>query len=187
MKSKKVNILDIVCNPKSQTLESIRISESESAILPFTLEGVEVNVHYCPEQGLGYVVCNEEGCPLCAIGRKCEAKILLPAFDFSTGAVGVLPVSTVMTPHALLPQLAQVMRSETPNIVFLTRVGYKFNLTYRRSTKNEDIGTRAIQAFKERQNEEESDLTSIYTTLTNDALSDIPEISQRLKLKEIAA
>lgn len=105
--SNKVNLLDMVAAEAAESLlEVVRLGSDEIAIIPFTPDSEEADIHYCSEAEINsYVVCNGPECVLCRIGRKREQRLLLPVYLPAAGCVGILPVSRSLRPFALTPGL----------------------------------------------------------------------------------
>ena len=62
-------------------LERVRPNASQIAIIPFTAESAEIDIHYCREPDINdYVACNGENCHLCKIGAKKVTRRLLPVY-----------------------------------------------------------------------------------------------------------
>jgi hypothetical protein len=93
----------------------VRLSEDETALLPFTDKYYEIRVHYCDEPEIkGYVACTAGTtggtCVLCQAGKRAETRCLFPVYLPTERRVGVLNVSKSMRPLALLPQLIDAIR-----------------------------------------------------------------------------
>ena len=126
--STKVNILDVVASEIAEsTLEVVRLGNDETAIIPFTADSEGIDLHYCSETEINsYVVCNGPDCVLCKIGRRKEERLLLPVYLPASGCVGILPVSRSLRPYALLPQISNVLKSDTPMVMFVIREAGKY-------------------------------------------------------------
>jgi hypothetical protein len=180
------SLLDLVADTESlMELERVRPSANETAIICFTGDYSSVALHYCPEPDFNnFIRCNEDGCILCKIGRKQDQRYLLPVYLPVEGTVGILPVSPSRTPHALLPQLINVLKAKKPQVCFLRREGrYKFILSTIPLNADIDAGESQIEQFNERFERGEIDPLSIYLQIDNDQLAEIPEIANMLRLK----
>lgn len=185
--SEKVNLLELDPGATGAPLEVIRVGSDEVAIVPFTADGERLDVHYCDEAEIrGFVRCNGTGCVLCRIGRKAEPRILLPAYLAAAGVIGILMVSTTRTPHALLPQLLQSLRSGRREILFISRNSAKHTVTVRPLGEGEESGAAIIQSFVDSYAAGEIDLTSPIARISNEDIAEIPGIARHLALKGAA-
>ena len=101
-------------------LERVRLGSDEVALIPFTDEAEEIDLHYCREADIAdYAACNGAGCLLCRIGRDKVTRRLLPVYLPAARAVAVLPVSPNRRPGSLGPQLAEALKGEAPHAVFV--------------------------------------------------------------------
>lgn len=182
----KVDLKNFV-NPTTDTvLESVRLNESETPLIFFTTEGQSVQLHFCSEPDIkGYNHCNGEDCILCKIGKKVEEKIMIPVYHAAEERVGTLLISTTMTPHALMPQLAPIWESENLQIVFISRSGGKYTVNHRDLAPGVDAGESIIKRFSEQLDAGEIDITSVYSRISNDLLAEVPEISRHMAMKGI--
>lgn len=183
----KVNLLDVAASESMESLlEAVRLSNDETAIIPFTSEGQEVALHYCPETEINsYVICNGDSCVLCKIGRKLERRYLLPVYLPAKGIVGILPVSPSLRPFALLPQIKNVLKAEKPMVMFVKREVAKFTVSTGELPDDVDGGEAEIKRFQEDQEAGIEDFSSVFPRIDNEQLSGIEEISKMLKLKGI--
>ena len=96
----------------SPALDRVRLDASEVAIIPFTAEAAQVDIHYCKEPDINdYVICNGGRLlPLQDRSREDGEATAMPVYMPAARAVGVLPVRTSLRPRALWPQLAQVLK-----------------------------------------------------------------------------
>ena len=181
-----VNILQFLQNDTlPSSLELVQLRGDETPIIPFTLEGDLVKLHYCAETEVGgYIHCNGDDCVLCRVGRKPTEKVLIPVYLPVSQSIGILPVSTSLKPGALLPQLATIQGAETRMGIFLSEVGrFRFVVSTFDLTEEIDTGEEAISRFLEKFKAGEVDLTSVYPRLENEQLSAISEIARLLRLK----
>ena len=171
----------------SPALERVRLDASEVAIIPFTAEAAQVDIHYCKEPDINdYVACNGENCPLCKIGREKVTRRLLPVYLPASHAVGVLPVGTSLRPRALWPQLAQVLKDGLRRAVFISRVqGDSYTVTSMPLQADVADGAEVIKTFLEDHQKGTIQLDSVYPKVTNEQLAAISGIAAMLKLRGI--
>jgi hypothetical protein len=183
--SKKINLLEVAAGESVEpTLEVVRLGSDETAIIPFTANSEEVDLHYCEETEIkGYVICNGDGCTLCRIGRKRDKRLLLPVYLPAAGCVGILPVSRSLRPFALLPQISTVLKAEEPMVMFVTRDGAKYTVSTAELPKDVDGGEAAIKRFLEDYEASIVNLTSVYPKIENEQLADVEEIGRMMALK----
>ena len=168
------------------SLDLIRVGSDETAIVPFTYQTTLVALHYCNEREIsGYVLCNNEGCLLCRIGRKKDERYLLPVYTPAEKRVGILPVSPSLRPFSLLAQLHPILQAENPVVVFLSRDGMKYTVSTRELKPDMDAGESEIKTFLENFNAGNVNLSSIYPRVDNTQLAMISEIERMMKLKGI--
>ena len=183
-----VNLLDFAEEASvSPTLDLIQLSADETAIILFTPESKEVSLHYCKESGIeGYVQCNGDDCILCRVGRKQVKRLLLPVYLPATGTVGILPVNPLRRPHDLLPQLLNVLKSKTRQVLFVSRPSnFKYVVATSPLKDDVDSGETQIKSFLEKFNKGEVDLTAAYAIIDNEQLAATPEIAKMIELKGI--
>ena len=181
-----INIVELLKNKNApSSLELVQLRGDETPIIPFTLEGELVKLHYCPETEIGgYIHCNGDDCVLCQVGRKPTEKVLIPVYLPVSQSIGILPVSTSLKPGALLPQLATIQGAERRMGVFLSKEGlYRFVVSTFDLTEEIDTGEEVISRFFDKVNADEIDLPSVYPRLENEQLSAISEIARLLRLK----
>jgi hypothetical protein len=183
-----VNILEFADSLTRQNpLELVRLDGSETAVIPFTTDGVRCALHFCDEVDIrGYVHCNDERCVLCKIGRQRTERILLPVYVPITRSIGVLPISTTMRPQALLPQFLEIMKVAGPEklpVIFITRDGAKYTVMTSGLPEDADGGETKVAEFEKEFGKGLIDLSTVYQRLDNGVLADIPEISRMLELK----
>jgi hypothetical protein len=168
-------------------LERVRIDASEMAVVPFTAEAEQVDIHYCKDPDINdYVICNGPGCILCKIGREKSVRRLLPVYLPASGVVGVLPVSPSLRPRALWPQLVEAMKDGTEKVLFISRIQSDgFSVSAVSLPEDADAGEATIAAFLKDYEAGRIELASVYPHVDNDALAAIPEIARMLKLKGI--
>jgi len=180
--STTLNLLDFLGKVEDVPLERVRLDGNETAMLIFTGDGIECEIHYCRESEIGESVhCSGSDCLLCLIGRKKDRRILIPVYLPASQAIGALPVSPSLRPFALLPQIGAILKSGKPLIAFVTREGSKFSVDTRELTQEMDGGEMVIKEFLEKN----VGLTSVYPRLANHQLAQVPEIARILKLKGI--
>lgn len=185
--SNKVNLLDVALEESIEShIELVRIGNDEIAVIPFTADGVAVNIHFCSEPEINsYVICNGPDCLLCRIGRKQDSRILLPVYLPTAGCIGVLPVSRLMRPHALFPQILPALSSGKNVVLFITRQMAKYTVSMNELNEDSDGGEEVVEQFTIDYNAGRYDLTSVYLRVDNKALSEISEISKMMALKGI--
>lgn len=182
----KINLLELENNDVSAPIEIVKLGENETPVIPFTPEGEALALHYCEETELkGYVRCNGKGCPLCRIGRKVDQRIVLPVYMPTSGVIGALLVPTTRTPHALLPQLLNSVRSGRREVVFIKREAAKYTVTSRPLADGEQDGAKQIKDFLQKEKNGEIQLEQLVNTLSNEDLTEIPGIARHLELKGI--
>ena len=182
-----VNLLDMYVDESVEPmLERVRIGSDEAAFIPFTAQGKKVNVHFCSETEINdYVICNGDGCVLCRIGRKPNEKLLLPVYLPAERCVGVLPMGRSYRPHALLPQILNVLKADREMVVFATREGPKYTISTTELPKDIDGGETAIKRFLEELDAGLHDLSKVYLQIDNQQLADIEGIGKIMDLKGI--
>ena len=182
-----INILDALQQETPSTLELIKINESEIALIPFTSTGESADLHYCSESEISsYVHCLGEGCLLCQIGRKKDARLLLPVYLPTTNTVGVLSLSRSLRPFALLPQLGPILQASEPKVVFVRREGgSKFIVSTRDLTDDMERGEEQIRQFQQDSEAGLITLRSVYPSLHNHQLAQVTEIAALMILKGI--
>ena len=180
----KINILEGLGGSAKPDLERVKLDENETALVLFTTEGESAAVHYCDEHEIrGYVLCAEDRCILCRIGRKREDRRLLPVYLPTSYQVAVLSIGTSLRPNALLPQIASILQAEKPLVAFVTRHGPKFTVSTSELPEDADAGELTIQEFLEHADNVE--LTSIFQRLDNSQLASVPGIAEMARLKGI--
>lgn len=184
--TEKVSLLDLVSHSEEAQLELVRLDQSETAIVTFTADGERVGIHFCQEQEIGgYVRCNGVGCLLCRIGKKKDERVLIPVYLPTSKAIGILPVSPSLRPHALLPQLVPLLSASKPSVAFVKRDGAKFSVSTRELPEDVDAGEATIARFLEACERQEVSLPSVYQKLSNDQLAQVPEIASLAALKGV--
>ena len=154
----------------SPALERVRLDASEIAIIPFTAEAEQVDIHYCKEPDINdYVICNGENCVLCQIGREKTTRRLLPVYLPASRAVGVLPVSTSLRPRSPLAAARRVLKDGSRKAVFISRVqGDSYTVTAVPLQADVEDGAEVIKTFLEDYQKGTIQLDSVY-----------PKVSQR--------
>jgi hypothetical protein len=185
--STKVNILDVVASEVAEsTLEVVRLGNDETAIIPFTADSEGIDLHYCSETEInGYVVCNGPECVLCRIGRRKEERLLLPVYLPASGCVGILPVSRSLRPYALLPQISNVLKSDTPMVMFVIREVGKYMISTKSLEKDMDGGEFQIKEFLEDYAAGNINLIDLYPKIDNEQLLGVDGIQKMAALKGI--
>ena len=185
--STKVNILDVVASEIAEsTLEVVRLGNDETAIIPFTADSEGIDLHYCSETEINsYVVCNGPDCVLCKIGRRKEERLLLPVYLPASGCVGILPVSRSLRPYALLPQISNVLKSDTLMVMFVIREVGKYMISTKSLEKDMDGGELQIKEFLEDYAAGSINLIDLYPKIDNEQLLGVDGIQKMAALKGI--
>ena len=185
--STKVNILDVVASEIAEsTLEVVRLGNDETAIIPFTADSEGIDLHYCSETEINsYVVCNGPDCVLCKIGRRKEERLLLPVYLPASGCVGILPVSRSLRPYALLPQISNVLKSDTLMVMFVIREVGKYMISTKSLEKDMDGGEFQIKEFLEDYAAGNINLIDLYPKIDNEQLLGVDGIQKMAALKGI--
>ena len=189
VKPKRVNLLKkLSAAEMSSTLESVRLSENETAMIIFGADAEETMLHYCDEAEIkGYVVCNGPDCVLCRAGRKAEARFLVPVYLPGTRCISVLATSKGMRPHALFPQLQPILMADRPKVAFVKKDGMaKFLVTVTDLPAHADDGREVIAEFCKRWEAGAVSLVSAFQKIPNEQLKCVPAIASILELKGIA-
>lgn len=169
--------------------ELIRISEDEKLVVPFTDEMAEVHLHYCEEPEIGgYVHCNGQDCVLCRAGRKASTKYLLPVYMPASKSVGILPLSSSMKPHMLLPQVMAAMDANDDQklLTISKETNYKYTVSTSPLPESADLGGNVVSKFKESMDNGQVDLETLYQKIPNQSLAMVPKIKTILELKGVA-
>lgn len=186
-RSNNVNLLDVVTAEPGESLELVRIGSDEMAIVPFTADSEAVDLHFCSETDInGYVLCNGADCVLCRIGRKKDQRLLLPVFLPAAGCVGILAVSRSLRSFALLPQIASVLKSDRPMVMFVTRDAAKYTVSTVEMPKDVDDGEAAIKHFLDDYAAGLHKLSAVYPRIDNEQLASVAEIGRMMALKRIS-
>lgn len=181
-----VDILSYASAEPAATLKVVRLNESPTAVIPFTTQSVHVRTHYNDEADLkGTSLCGGNGCTLCAIGRRVDERLLLPVFLPIDNCVGVLPVPTTLTPHALLPQVHRELQAGEHRVLFITRISTKYEVTSRPLDKSAKSGEKIIAAFLKDLESGAVDLTAVFPKHDNALLAGVPEIMRMLELRGV--
>ena len=179
-----IDVLDLLHSAEGGGLELVRLGQDETALIFFTSDVEQVTLHYCEEVDIGgYIHCAGDDCTLCRIGRKRDERVLLPAYSPTARQVQLLPVSRSLRPQALLPQLAEVLKSKDPQVCFIRREGFRFFVSISPLPADIDAGAAAIEEFLAQSKSGTISLAGVYPTLANEQLREVPEIARRLKLK----
>lgn len=184
---KRGNILKMsVRENLDKNLELLRLGYDEKEFLVFTPLIQSCEVHYCEETEIrGYLHCNGADCCLCKIGKKPKTMFLMPVFCFDDESVKVIQINDSQRPHALFPQMRNILEGGLPIIFIASRIKTdKFIVSTREleelfSTEIE----KPIKNFKAEWKKGVVDLTSVYPRIGNSQLIKIPEIRQKLKLR----
>jgi hypothetical protein len=165
----------------------IRIDENEIPVVPFTTEGIMVQLHYCKEAEIqGYVRCNGPDCLLCRVGRKREERTLLPVYAPPSRSVGVLAISSSSRPGALRPQLMPLLRSGRRVVWLIRRVDrVTFRVTPEDLGDDMDDGAEIIADFLRRWKAGRVDLKAVYQRLDDRDLAEVPGVASMMKFKGI--
>ena len=183
----RVNLLEVAqAEAPDPLLEVVRLGGNETAIIFFTAESVAVDVHYCSETEInGYVICNGPDCVLCRIGRKRDERLLVPVYLPAAGSVGILPVSRSLRPHALLPQIYNVLKSKKPMAAFITRDGAKYSVSTVEIQPDIDAGEIVIKRFLDDNIAGRHDLSAVFPRIDNEKLACVEEIGRMMALKGV--
>ena len=158
----------------------------ETAIIPFTADSEGIDLHYCSETEINsYVVCNGPDCVLCKIGRRKEERLLLPVYLPASGCVGILPVSRSLRPYALLPQISNVLKSDTLMVMFVIREVGKYMISTKSLEKDMDGGELQIKEFLEDYAAGSINLIDLYPKIDNEQLLGVDGIQKMAALKGI--
>jgi hypothetical protein len=188
--TKKISLFDfdgLSAAQMDNPFEVVRLGNNETAIIPFTPDGEEIDLHFCDEPEINnYVPCNGPDCTLCRIGRKKEARMLIPVFLPTSGEIGVLAVSKSRRPSALFPQLMNIMKAGKPVGMFVSREGSKYVVSTFELGKDMETGEAEIKRFLEKYEAGEVSLASVYPTISNEELADVEGIARMMALKGIS-
>jgi hypothetical protein len=184
---KKVNLLDMAATESVESfIELVRLGNDETAIIAFTPDSEEVDLHYCSETEIGsYVICNGPDCILCRIGRKRDERLLLPVYLPAEERVGILPVSRSLRPFALLPQISNVLKAAKPTVMFVARDGIKYTVSTTELQKDVEAGEAVIRRFVDDYEAGLHDLTTVYPRISNEELANIEAIGRMMALKGV--
>jgi hypothetical protein len=171
-------------------LEEVRLDLNERLLVPFTTSVGQADTHYVDYPSLrGYVRCGGPGCLLCRVGRQKETRDLLPVYDVLARAVAVLPVSPNLRPHALKPQLMDVLRKLKDSQRVLVAVRKldraRYHVAILPLPEGADDGAAKIAAFLELFSAGGVDLADVYPKVSNDDLAAVPEIAAHLRARGI--
>jgi len=168
------------------SLEVVRLSGDDTAVVPFTSSAARVKVHYCDHADVqGYVVCNGANCVLCRAGKTAEERLLLPVYLPAVARVGVLPISPASRPGSLRPQVMPALKSGRPVVLLISKPDRTtFRVRTVDLTADMDDGAAAVKEFRERMEAGEVDLTSVYARLDNAGMEALPGVAAMLKIKE---
>ena len=185
-KSELVNFLDMLEVENDSPFELVRLNENQTAVLFFTPDCVQVNIHYCEESEIrGYVHCNGTDCLLCRVGKKVYSRILIPVYLPTTNSIGILPVSDSLRPGALRPQIATILKSKDPMSTFIKREGSKYTVESHAFPDDANGGEGAIIVFSEDLKKGIFDISAVYQRIDNQLLANVPEIDKLMELKGI--
>ena len=184
---KTINILDALNQELTPSLDVVRFTESETAVILFTPNGESIDLHFCNEPEIArYLPCLGDTCLLCRIGRKKEPRLLFPVYLPTAKTIGVVSVSRSLRPFALLPQLGPVLRASKPMVAFVRREERtKFIVSTRELPDDVDGGEELIRQFQQDFEAGRVRLTSVYPLLDNHQLAQVTEIADLMKLKGI--
>jgi hypothetical protein len=172
----------------SDRLEQVRISQDETFLLLFTSGSIRLSLHWVNDPEFrGFVHCNGEDCLFCRIGNKNMNKLLLPVYSFDSNAVAVLPISDSMRPHALLPQIANILESGKnlrKRLVLISKDrDHAFTVRTKKLPKDKrDEPIEKIRRFKEGHDAGEIDLTAVFQTMSDYELKQLESVRQKLEL-----
>lgn len=182
------SLLDFAAEATPEAPSLVRLNENETAVVPFTSDYEDAHIHYsdAPEVS-SYVVCNGADCTLCQIGNKADRRLLNPVYLPTTGDIGVVAISPLMRPHALLPQYLPHLSKPERMALFIQRQGSKYRVTARPLRDDEDDGRAVVESFMKRWRAGAFRLADVYAHLDNAALLTIPSIARMAQLKGIAS
>jgi hypothetical protein len=165
----------------------IRLDENEIPLIPFSSQGIMVQLHYCKEAEIqGYVRCNGTDCLLCRVGRKREDRYLLPVYAPTSRSVGVLAISSSSRPGALRPQLMPSLRSGRRAVWLIRRLDrVAFRVTTVDLKDGIDDGAEIIADFLGRLKAGRVDLQAVYQRLDDRDLAEVPGVASMMRIKGI--
>ncbi len=186
--SARVNLLEMVAADSMESpLERVKLGSDETAMIPFTADGETIDLHYCNETEIsGYVICNGHDCLLCRVGRKKDQKLLIPIYLPSSSSVGILMVGRSLRPYALLPQIANVLKADTPMVMFVTRDGGKYTVSTTDLQKDVESGEMVIKRFLDHYEANRYDFASLFQKLSNQQLANVEDIARIMPFKGIS-
>jgi hypothetical protein len=190
--SSRKNILEFwgeTSHDHDSNLSEVRLNANQTPVVPFTLDMVTVEVHYCEEPEVkGYVRCNEKDCVLCRAGKKLEERVLLPVYLPLTGTIGVLSISDSIRPGALKPPVMAALMSGRRLALLISKPDrFKHEVETRSLEAGHDDGAPQIAEFKRRWDADEVDLATVFQRLDNRDLAALPGIAKLLQYKDGAA
>lgn len=174
--------------PTAEGLELIRLSSDRLLTVAFTMDGVEVDAHYCNESDLrGYVRCNGERCALCRYGKEKKTMFLIPLFVPAYNAVQVLVVSKATHTTAMLPQLRAIFASQSnrlPLMLHMSKIDYSgFSVILEQPGEEGGFQEHPIiNTFMDELTANREILTSVFQKFSNAELEKVSEVGRVLKL-----
>lgn len=168
-------------------LEQIRFDANQTVVIPFTPDGVKVQVHYLEDpEYRGYLRCNGPDCMLCRVGRNRDERTLLPVYQPISKQVGVISLSQSMRPGALKPQLLTILSSTHRKIAIIRKADQmRFEVVSDDLRPGIDDGAAMIAAFEKRRQAGEVDLASIFPLYSNQMLACMTSIATLMQIKGI--
>jgi hypothetical protein len=181
---------DAEAGGNASPLVEIRLSKDETLVVPFTTKVASVKIHFLDVPAVrGYVLCGGSNCLLCRLGRRSDERHLLPVYDPIGRNIGVLPISPSMRPSALRPALRPVLDAiggEKGLLVKIRKLDMgRFAVSWGELPRNADDGATIIASFLKGVNDGSVDLTTIYPSMTNKDLSQIPELKTLMGLQGV--
>jgi hypothetical protein len=166
----------------SNPLRAVRLSESPTAILAFTTDADEADLHFERDPTVNaYVLCPGTGCPLCHLAQQPEHFQLLPVVNIERRAVEVLRISMKRGPGTLAAGLLPHLRD--PHIdekyFVITRSGAVHAVVARPLGERADRCVDVIQAFRSGREGGLSLLTAFHSYSAED-LAEVPRVRRLL-------
>jgi len=181
-------------SPAEPLLEVMPLGPDEKLIAFFTKEYEACFTHYINDQDIqGYLLCNIHAdgggnCALCQAGKERKKKLLLPVYGIEANKVQVLSINMSMRPDSLLPQISNLLTSESAVIAAVTRNGYDYRVdTYNMTAAISESLAKAAKKFRRAMEKGEIvSLSSVYLTINNAVLAEIDEVKRALVIKGIS-
>ena len=170
----------------SVSIEELRISKGASEIVRiFTDDAEQISTHYRETEAYrGYVKClGGDDCPLCLAGLPPCPKIVLFVYSVKQNAVMSLTFSPNTDPHALCPQLLDIIDSSGENSVFvkINRINmYRWSVDIVKPS-NSAIGTDIISRFTAKFPSTEQAVASVFKSMTAEEMKADDDIRRILE------